>query len=170
VYTITASYAGTTTGATVCPAATTTASLAVTSPGQFAFGFGWYTPVANLGSTSFGFVVTEWKGTYQGDLNVVTPGKWWFQANVTSFGLIGTTQALLGGTGSLYWWNTTLNKGHGGWQLAKSGVTYKATANATTKTSPGSFGVTISYTPAAGQPTALPNSSPVAVTKGGILT
>jgi hypothetical protein len=168
VYTITASYPGTTTGTIQCAPATTTASLAVTSPGQFAYGFGWYTPVASLGPTSLGFVVSHSKSSYQGQLSVVTPGKWWFQATVTSFGLTGSTQALLGGTGSLYWWNTTLNKGHGRWQLAKSGVTYKATANAATKTAAASFDITISYTPAPGQPTTLPSSSPTALTRGGI--
>jgi hypothetical protein len=146
------------------------ASLAVTVPGQFAFGSGWY-PVANL-PTSFGFVVSlapRSKATYQGQLDVVTPGKWWFQANVTGFGVTSTTQGLLTGTGSLYWWNSTHNKGHGGWQLAKSGVAYKATANGATKTAAASFGITISYTPAPGQPTTLPNSSPTALTRGGII-
>ncbi len=168
VYTITASYAGTTTGTTQCAGVSTMASLAVTSPGQFAFGFGTYTPAAGVGPTSFGFVVSHSKSSYQGELNVVTPGKWWFQANISSFGLTGTTQALLGGTGTLYWWNTTLNRGHGGWQLAKSGVSYKATANAATKTTAASFGITVTYTPGSGQPTLLPNSSPVAISKGTI--
>ena len=168
VYTITASYAGTTTGTTQCAPVTTTASLAVISPGQFAYGFGRYTPVASLGPTSFGFVVAHPKSSYQGQLSVVTPGKWWFQGNVTSFGLSGTTQGLLGGTGSLYWWVATLNRGHGGWQLAKSGVTYKAVGNSATKSTGASFGISITYTPGAGQPTVLPNSSPVALTEGGI--
>ena len=168
VYGITASYAGTTTGTTQCAPVSTMATLAVTSPGQFALGSGWYTPVASVGTTSFGFVVTHSKSSYQGELSVVTPGKWWFQANVTSFGLTGTTQALLGGAGSLYWWNTTLNKGHGGWQLAQSGVTYKAIANTATKSTAASFGITLTYTPGPGQPTVLPNSSPVALAKGGI--
>lgn len=122
-------------------------------------------------ATSFGFVVflaPHSKTTYQGQMVVVTPGKWWFQANVTSLGLTNTTQGLLAGTGSLYWWNSALNKGHGGWQLAKSGVAYKATANAATKTAAASFDITISYTPAPGQPTTLPNSSPTALTRGGI--
>jgi hypothetical protein len=91
-----------------------------------------------------------------------------FQANVTSFGLTNTTQALFSGTGSLYWWNTTLNRGHGGWVLAKSGVTYKATANAATKTKAASFGVMITYAPVVGQPTTLPNSSPITLTHGSV--
>ena len=168
VYTIMASYAGSTTGTSECATTSTVASLAVTSPGQFSFGGGWYTPSTSVGQTSFGFVVAQDpKSTYSGTLNVVTPGKWWYQANVNSFGLITKTQGLLAGTGSLYWWNSTLNKGHGGWQLVKSNVTYAATANAATKTTPASFGLNIAYTPSLGQP-ALPNSVPIALSLGGI--
>jgi hypothetical protein len=167
VYVITVSYAGSTT----CTPTTTMAPLAVTLPGQFAFGYGSYTPSANVGLTSLGFAVglaPHSTTAYFGQLDIVTPGKWLFQANVTSFGLTSTSQALLGGTGSLYWWNSTLNKRHGGWQLAKSGVAYKAIANTATKTTTTSFGINITYTPVSGQPTLLPNSSPVTLTKGGI--
>ncbi|HUB70985.1 MAG TPA: hypothetical protein VL984_11235 [Acidimicrobiales bacterium] len=171
VYAITASYAGATVGAVSCPAATTTGSLAVTVPGQLAFGYGWYN-VNGLGATNFGFVVSlapHSKTSYVGELDVVTPGKWMLQANVTSYGKTSATQGLLGGTGSLYWWESSLNKGHGGWALAKSGVSYKATANAAAKNAPASFGVTITYTPVSPQPTPLPNSSPLALSKGAIL-
>jgi hypothetical protein len=121
-----------------------------------------------VGQTSFGFVVAQVpKNTYWGQLNAVTPGKWWFRANVTSYGKTSSTQALLAGTGSLYSWNSTLNRGHGGWQLVKSNVTYKATANAATKTTSASFGITIAYTPTSGRP-ALPNSAPIALSRGGI--
>jgi hypothetical protein len=34
-----------------------------------------------------------------------------------------STQGLVGGTGSLYWWDSALNKGHGAWHLATAGVT-----------------------------------------------
>ena len=69
------------------------ASLSVNVTGQFAFGGGRYT-VRGVVQTSFGFVVTQGpKGTYTGRLSVVTPGKWRFQANVTSFGLAGEAQA-----------------------------------------------------------------------------
>jgi hypothetical protein len=159
VYTITASYAGTAN----CLASAGTAALAVTVPGQFAFGGGRYT-VPGAGQVSFGFVITQGrKGTYQGALTVVSPGKWWFQADVTSFGLTSATRALLAGTGSLYSWNPALSKGRGGWQLVKSGVTYTATATATAKTATASFGITINYT-APG----LPSSAPITLTQGGI--
>ena len=169
VYALTVSYAGATIGATVCAPATTTASLAVTVPGQLAFGAGSYS-VANVGPTTFGFVVAlAPHGSYVGQLDLVTPGKWWFQANITSYGKTSSTQGLVGGTGSLYWWDSALNRGHGAWQLAKAGVTYTATANAATKSSAASFGATINYTPVAPQPTPLPNASPVALAKGGIV-
>ena len=171
VYALTASYPGGQVGSVICPPATTTVSLAVTVPGQLAFGYGSYN-VPSLGATSFGFVVSLAPGpkiSYVGQLDVVTPGKWMFQANVTSFGLTSSTQGLLGGTGNLYWWDSALNKGHGAWTLAKSGVSYNATANAASKAIPASFGITISYTPVSPEPTPLPNSSPIALSKGAIL-
>ena len=51
-------------------------------------------------------------------------------------------------------------------ELAASGVAYKATANAATKTTPASFGITITYKPVSPQPSSLPNSSPVTLAKG----
>jgi len=45
-------------------------------------------------------------------------------------------------------------------------VTYKATADAATKTTPAEFGITISATAGAGQPP-LPNSAPVVLAAGG---
>jgi hypothetical protein len=99
---------------------------------------------------------------------VVTPGRWWFQANATRYARSSTTQGLLSGTGNLYWWNRALNRGHGGWQLAKSDVSYTATADATTRTRTASFGIDISYTPVPPQPKPLPNSAPITLTRGGI--
>ena len=82
---------------------------------------------------------------------------------MTSYGKTSKAQGLLAGTGSLYSWNSTLNKGPGGWQLVASGVAYKATANAGTN-STASFAIVINYT-ASG----LPNSStPIALTREGI--
>jgi hypothetical protein len=169
-YELTASYPGATVGATVCPPATTTASLAVSTPGQLAFGAGFYT-VPGVGMTSFGFVTALVPRTksYVGALTVITAGKWLFRANVSSYSKTNTGQGLLTGTGALYWWNPTLNRNRGGWQLAKSSVTYKATANAATRTAAASFGISIAYTPVSPQPTALPNSSPMALSRGSIV-
>ena len=169
-YMLTASYPGATVGATVCPPATTTASLAVTTPGRLAFGAGFYA-VPGVGPTSFGFVTALVPRTrsYVGALTVTTAGRWLFQANVTGYSKTNTGQGLLIGKGALYWWNPTLNRKRGGWQLAQSGVAYKATANAATRTSPASFGISISYTPVSSQPTVLPNSSPIALSRGSIV-
>jgi hypothetical protein len=73
------------------------------------------------------------------------------------------------GTGTLSWWNPALDHGHGGWQLAQAGVAFTITFAATTKTSPGSFGIQISYTPVPPQPTALPDSGPVSLKSGVIV-
>ncbi len=95
--------------------------VTVTAAGEFAFGAGWYTPSPSVGSTSFGFVVVPGpKSTYSGQLNVVTANRWWYQANVTSYGKTSKSEGLLAGTGSLYSWSSALNKGRGGWQLVAS--------------------------------------------------
>jgi hypothetical protein len=169
VYVMTVSYGGATIGATICAPTTTTASLAVTSPGQLAFGAGSYV-VPGAGTASFGFAVALARhstSTYVGQLNVVTAGKWLFQANVTSYGKTGSAHGLLAGTGSLYSWNSKLDRGRGGWQLVKTGVTCNATANAGTRSTAASFGIEIAYTPTSGQP-ALPDTSPIALSHGGI--
>jgi len=171
VYLVTASYAGATVGAVTCPASTTSASLAVTIPGQVALGYGSYAlPV--LGQTSFGLVVALVPHTasrYVGQLDVVTPGKWCLQATVTGYGRTSSSQGLLSGTGTLSWWDSTLNRGRGGWRVARSGVSYSATANAATSTTPASFGITIAYTPVPPQPAPLPTSAPVSLTRGRIV-
>ena len=73
------------------------------------------------------------------------------------------------GTGTLSWWNPSLNNNHGGWQLASTGVAFTARFTATTTTSPGSFGIQISYTPVPPQPSTLPNSSPISLRSGIIV-
>ncbi len=171
VYTLTASYAGATVGAVVCPAATTSASLTVTVAGQLAYGAGSYR-VPGVGQASFGFVVAlraHTTSTYVGAIAMVVPGKWLFQASVTSYALTGSTSGSLAGTGTLYWWNAALNHGRGGWQLARSGATYTATAGAATKTAAASFGIMIADTPVPPQPATLPNSASLALTKGVIV-
>ncbi len=47
-------------------------------------------------------------------------------------------------------------------------MAYTATFTATTAVAKASFGITIAHTPAAGQPSALPNSGPVMLTQGGV--
>ncbi len=169
VYTITADYAGTTN----CSSATSSiVTLAVTKPGLAAFGAGRYT-VPDLGQTNFGFeasLVPHSKSVYVGQLDVVTPGYWWFQADVTSDGITSPTQAILGGTGTLYWWNPSLNRGHGGWAGAAPNLTYKATANAATKSTKASFGVEFTFTPTGSEPKVPPTSPPETLSSGGIIS
>ena len=60
---------------------------------DLAFGAGSYA-VPSAGTASFGFAVAlapHSPSTYLGQLNVITPGKWWFEGNVTSYGKTGVT-------------------------------------------------------------------------------
>jgi hypothetical protein len=90
---------------------------------DLAFGAGSYA-VPGAGTASFGFAVAlapHSQSTYVGQLNVITPGKWWLQGNVTGFGNAGSGHGVLAATGSLCSWNSTLDRGHGGWQFVKAG-------------------------------------------------
>jgi YVTN family beta-propeller protein len=163
-YTITASYAGTAN----CTASTTTEPLTVTTPGLAAAGAGSY-PLAG-GTVGFGFIVakTPRSGAYQGGISLVSPGAWQLTGTLKGYTKSSPTQGTVTGTGSLYWWNQSLNNHRGGWQLARTGVAFAASFGATSKNSRGSFGIQISYTPAPSQPPALPNSSPVSLKSGVI--
>ena len=164
-YTITASYAGTAN----CVASTTTEPLTVTAPGLAAAGAGSY-PLAGR-TVGFGFIVARAPrtGAYQGGISLVSPGTWQLTGTLKGYTKSSPTQGTLTGTGSLYWWNQSLNNRRGGWQLAKTGVAFTANFGATAKSSPGSFGIQISYTPTASQPSALPNSGPVSLKSGVIV-
>jgi YVTN family beta-propeller protein len=163
-YTITASYAGTAN----CVASTSTEPLTVTAPGLAAAGAGSY-PLAGR-TVGFGFIVarTPRTGAYQGGISLVSPGAWQLTGTLKGYTKSSPTQGTLTGTGSLYWWNQSLDNHRGGWQLAKAGVAFTASFGATAKSSPGSFGIQISYTPAPSQPPVLPNSSPVSLKSGVI--
>jgi hypothetical protein len=127
--------------------------------------------VAGLGNVSFGFLAARTnttKSPYTGALTLVNSGKWWLQATVSSYTKSGTNQGVITGTGNLDWWNPALGRS-GGWQLAKTGVAYTATFTATTKSLPGTFGISMNYMPIAPQPTTLPNSSPRNLVKGQIV-
>ena len=162
-YTITASYAGTAN----CGAATATAPLAVTTPGLAAAGAGRYT-IPGAGPVKFGFVVAQIPHTtiYLGGISLVQDGAWRLAGIVSSYVKTASNQGTVTGTGSLFWWNPALNNHTGGWQLARTGVAFTATFSATTKTSPGTFGIKINYTPAPPQPATLPNSSPLTLQTG----
>jgi YVTN family beta-propeller protein len=165
-YTITASYAGTGN----CGASTATARLAVTTPGLAAAGAGSY-PVTGAGTVRVGFIVAQIPHTssYRGGISLVSTGGWRLAGTLSRYAMSSATQGTLTGTGSLYWWDKSLNRGHGGWQLARTGVAFTAGFTATTKTAPGSFGIQISYTPVSPQPAPLPDSSPVTLKSGVIV-
>jgi MBG domain (YGX type)/Putative Ig domain len=164
-YMITATYAGTTN----CAGSQASAVLAVAAPGTAAIGAGTYT-VSAAGAVAMGFVVAQVPKTtsYTGKLAIVNGSRWSFSASVTSYTKSSSTAGKLAGTGTLSFWNPTLNKGHGGWQVAATRVSYTAVFTATTKTAKASFGITIAYTPSAGQPSPLPNSGATTLTTGGI--
>jgi len=165
-YMITASYAGTAN----CNSASVTAPLAVSQSGDVGVGAGTYS-VNGVGPVAFGFVV--WRvpltSIYLGGISVVGGG-WSLIGSVTGYSLTSGTQGVLTGSGTLSWWNPALNHGHGGWQVASTSVSYTATFSVTSKISPGSFGIQISYTPVSPQPSTLPNSAPVTLKSGLIVT
>ncbi|HXZ65458.1 MAG TPA: MBG domain-containing protein, partial [Streptosporangiaceae bacterium] len=164
-YTLAAAYAGTSN----CAMSTATSPLAVTTAGLAAVGAGTY-PVTGAGTVKFGFVVALIPHTtkYSGSISLVSSG-WWLNGSLASYVNTSSTQGQATGTGSLYWWNQTLNHGLGGWQLAKTGVAFTITFAATTKTTPGAFGIQISYTPASPQPTPLPTSAVTTLKTGAII-
>jgi hypothetical protein len=165
-YTITASYAGTVT----CGASTTTQPLVVATAGLAAAGAGRY-PLPGAGTVSFGFIVAKIPHTssYLGAIALISNGSWRLTGTLTSYATSSTTQGVVTGTGSLYWWNPALNSNRGSWQLAKTGAAFTACFTATTSTSPGSFGIQITYTPVPPQPPTPLNSSPVSLTSGAIV-
>ncbi len=165
-YTITASYAGTAN----CGASSASDPLVVTTAGLAAAGAGTYS-VTGVGAVGFGFIVAQIPHTsiYLGGISLVSNENWRLTGTLNGYDKFSSTQGTVTGTGSLYWWNPAMNSNRGGWQLAKSGVAFTASFTATTKTSPGSFGIQISYTPVSPQPSALPISSPVSLTSGVIV-
>jgi MBG domain (YGX type)/FG-GAP repeat/Bacterial Ig-like domain (group 3) len=165
-YTITATYGGN----TGCVGSVANVALSVTQPGLATWGWGLYT-VPGAGKVTFAFaawLAPHSQTTYVGGLSLVNDRRWQLLASVSTYSKSSSTTASLSGKGNLYWWNPTLNHSIGGWALAASNVSYVVTYSATSKTSPGTLGVTISYTPAKGQPTPLPNSAPITLTTGHI--
>jgi large repetitive protein len=162
-YIITASYAGTAN----CGAATATAPLAVTVPGLAAAGAGRYS-ITGVGPVKFGFIVAKIPHTsiYLGGISLVEDGAWRLTGIVSGYVKTASAQGTVTGTGSLSWWNPALNNHHGGWQLAGNAVAFSVSFSATTSTSPGTFGIHISYTPVSPQPATLPNSSPLTLQSG----
>jgi hypothetical protein len=169
VYTVTVSYLGTSN----CVGSTTLATVAIVAAGDAATGGGWFT-LPNVGRMNFGFTVHKvpnTTNTYKGQI-VVVSGSWRFKGTLTTYGTTTSGTTVTGGvaigTGDLYWWNSALNSGTGGWQLQQSGVSFTASFTPSTsgkKGAPGTFGIEINYTsPYPLSP--LPNSAPLSL-KGG---
>jgi hypothetical protein len=163
-YTITASYAGT----ADCGASASTKPLVVTVSGLKAAGTGSY-PVPGAGTVNVDFAVIGHTSTYHGGITLVSKGNWRLTGTDSGYTKSSATQGTMTGTGTLSWWNPSLNNNHGGWQLASTGVAFTASFTTTTTTSPGSFGIQISYTPVPPQPSRLPNSSPISLRSGIIV-
>ena len=153
-----------------CGASATGQPLVVMTAGLAAAGAGRY-PLPGAGTVSFGFIVAKIPHTssYLGAIALISNGSWRLTGTLTSYATSSATQGVVTGTGSLYSWNPALNNNRGGWQLAKTGAAFTACFTATTSTSPGSFGIQITYAPVPPQPPTLPNSSPISLTSGAIV-
>lgn len=162
-YTLTATY----TGPAGCSTSCDTATLTVASPGAAANGGGWYT-LPGSGRINFGFVVHKIAGTtpaqYKGQHTLMNNGKWRLKASLLTYSKTSTGQAAASGTGTLFWWNQSLNGGLrrlATRRLDPVSFTISFTATGSnTKTTPGSFGIHINYTSTPPEPSTLPNSSP----------
>ena len=170
VYEVTASYAGV---PDRCQTSSDTADLTVTGVASSAVGAGVY-PVPGGGVARFGFVVSKRpNGAFAGQLALVSSGRWRLVASVTGYTRVGTAGTLTG-QGTLFRWDRTLNRGRGGWAVAGSGVPITArVVDAPGTSGPArnggdEFGITISFSPAPGQPP-LPSAAPVALTNGRIV-
>ncbi len=167
-YTVTATYAGT----PDCAGSTDATALTVTAQGQVAAGAG-RDSVPGVGPVTFGFAVTRLPSTatsgYVGGISLVQDGAWSFQGVVNSYVKTTASSGRISGTGTLYWWNPALDHGHGAWALARRAVPFTASFTPTTRTSPGTFGAQLSYTPVSPQPAQLPNSAPIPLARGAIM-
>ncbi len=165
-YTITASYAGTAN----CGASAATGPLVVTTPGLAAAGAVSYV-LPGTGTVNADFIVAKipHTGIYVGGISLVSDGNWRLTGTLSGYTKSSPAHGTVTGTGTLSWWNPALNNHHGGWQQASKGVGFTASFSATTKTSPGSFGIQINYTPVPPQPPAIPSSSPVSLQSGIIV-
>jgi hypothetical protein len=153
-----------------CVASSDTESLTVAVAGNVALGAGTYT-LASSGKVTFGFAVAAVPKTspvqYKGVFALVNAKRWELTGMLTKYSKSGST-GIASGTGSLSWWNSTLNGGHGGWALASSSVAFTITCTAGTSKAAPTMGIQISYTPVSPQPTPLPNSAPVSLSSGAI--
>lgn len=173
IYTISASFAG----SVNCLPSSDSATLTVASPGDSANGGGWYT-LSGSGRVNFGFTVRKTDPSctincsYKGQLLLINNGKWKLKATLNAYSKLSTGQGAASGTGSLYWWNQSLNGGLGDWALAQSGVNFTINfydSGTSGKSSTDTFGINIQYKPVSPQPSNLPNSTPQLLKGGNIV-
>jgi hypothetical protein len=151
-----------------CQGSSGSGPLTVICSGAAAAGWGQYS-VPGAGPVEFGFFVTlvpHKTNTYFGSIDLVNDHRWRFDGSVTSLTKTSSTTGTITGTGLLYWWNPKAGRCGGAWVLAAAGVSYTASFSTTSKTSKGTFGITLNYTPTGSQPTPLPNSSPIGLNYG----
>ncbi len=154
-----------------CAGATVSATVTIGTAGAGAAGSGTYS-VPGTGKVTFtlaaGPVPHSSSHAYVGVADIGS-SQWNLVGTISQYATTAGAGSVTG-KGLLYWWNTSLNKGKGGWQLVKSGVVFTASFSSTVKGkngSPGSFGVNIVYSPVAPQG-ALPDSAPLALTSGTV--
>jgi hypothetical protein len=158
VYALTASFAGT----SLCAPAQDFAAVTVAGPADQATGGG---VINDNGRANFGFVVhlvPKTSNTFTGQVLFISKGKWRLKGTLSSYSKDSSGVGTATGTGDIYY-------GGGPWVLAQSGVTFtiKFTATGAKKNKPGTFGITINYTPVPPQP-ASPNTAPVNLKDGHI--
>jgi large repetitive protein len=155
-----------------CASSAGTATLTLGAAGKTASGSGWYN-VAGAGKVLFSLAANpvahsnppSYTGTF-----TLSESQWQLTGTVSRYVLTNGGAGSVTGNGSLSWWDPSLNKGKGGWQLVQSGVTFTASfSRALTAPSgkPAGLGVNIIYGPASSQ-AALPNSAPQSLGGGSI--
>ena len=171
VYTITASFAGTSS----CDSSSDEATLTVASPGDSANGGGWYT-LTGSGRSNFGFTVRTVPNSspvaYKGQFVMINNGKWRLKGTLNSY-LKTSTSGAASGVGTLYYWDAAANGGLGAWAVSQLGVTYTISlvdSGQGGKNSGDKFGIHIDHVVVSPpEPANLPNSAPQAL-KGGDIT
>ena len=97
----------------------------VTVSGLKAAGTGSY-PVPDAGTVDVDFaVISGIPVPYHGGITLVSKGKWRLTGTDSGYTKSSASQGAVTGTGTLSWWNPSLNNNHGGWQLAAQGYIHR---------------------------------------------
>jgi len=146
--------------------------------GQGATGGGWYT-LEDRGRVNFSFNVNPIPNTdpikYKGEILIVNEDRWRLKGTLNFYRYSGSRAEAVG-SGQLYYWDSTLKKGHGDWVkvldfLGRDTISFGInfydvnTGKAKDSLDRDKFGISISIDIPPGAPP-LPNSSP-AILEGG---